>query len=68
LLKESISSLKDRMEEAMAPFTRNGVSFKQLKEQSFLTPSCGLAGLSEDGAEKVLELLVQLSERMRGRS
>jgi methionine synthase II (cobalamin-independent) len=68
LLKESVSSLKDRLEEAMAPFTRNGVSFKQLKEQSLLTPSCGLAGLSEDGAERVLEMLVSLSERMRGRS
>ena len=68
LLKESVSSLKDRLEEAMAPFTRNGVSFKQLKEQSLLTPSCGLAGLSEDGAERVLEMLAALSERMRGRS
>ena len=52
----------------MAPFTRNGVSFKQLKEQGILTPSCGLAGLSEDGAERVLEMLAALSERMRGRS
>ena len=68
LLKESVSSLKDRLEEAMAPFTRHGVSFKQLKEQSLLTPSCGLAGLSEDAAERVLEMLAALSERMRGRS
>ena len=68
LLKESASSLKDRLEEAMAPFTRHGVSFKQLKEQSLLTPSCGLAGLSEDSAERVLEMLAALSERMRGRS
>ena len=68
LLKESASSLKDRLEEAMAPFTRHGVSFKQLKEQSLLTPSCGLVGLSEDSAERVLEMLATLSERMRGRS
>jgi hypothetical protein len=68
LLKESASSLKDRLEDAMAPFTRHGVSFKQLKEQGLLTPSCGLAGLSEDGAERVLELLAALSERMRGRA
>jgi methionine synthase II (cobalamin-independent) len=68
LLKESISSLKDRLEDAMAPFARSGVPFKQLKEQSLLTPSCGLAGLPEDGAERVLEMLVALSERMRGRS
>ena len=68
LLKESVASLKDRLEAAMAPFTRNGVPFKQLKEQGLLTPSCGLAGLSEDGAERVLEMLASLSERMRGRS
>jgi len=68
LLNESVASLKDRLEEAMAPFTRHGVSFKQLKEQSLLTPSCGLAGLSEDGSERVLEMLAALSERMRGRS
>jgi methionine synthase II (cobalamin-independent) len=68
LLKESVSSLKDRLEEAMAPFTRHGISFKQLKEQALLTPSCGLAGLSEDGAERVLEMLAGLSERMRGRA
>jgi methionine synthase II (cobalamin-independent) len=65
LLKENASSLKDRLEEAMAPFTRHGVSFSSLKEQGILTPSCGLAGLSQDASEKVLELLVQLSERMR---
>ena len=68
LLKESVSSLKDRLEEAMAPFTRHGISFKQLREQSLITPSCGLAGLSEDAAESVLEVLSSLSERMRGRS
>jgi hypothetical protein len=68
LLKESVSSLKDRLEDAMAPFTRKGVSFKQLKEQGILTPSCGLAGLSEDASERVLEVLAGLSERMRGRT
>ncbi|MCL2706948.1 MAG: methionine synthase [Dehalococcoidia bacterium] len=68
LLKESISSLKDRLEEAMAPFTRHGVRFQQLIEQSLLTPSCGLAGLSEEGAETVLDRLVNLSVRMRNRT
>jgi methionine synthase II (cobalamin-independent) len=68
LRKETASSLKDRLEDAMAPFTRHGVSFKQLKEQALLTPSCGLAGLSEDASEQVLEMLAALSSRMRGRS
>lgn len=67
LQKETVASIKDRLEEAMAPFTRQGISFSRLKEQALLTPSCGLAGLSEEGAEKALELLFGLSNRMRGR-
>jgi methionine synthase II (cobalamin-independent) len=66
LNQETASSLKDRLEEAMAPLTRQGISFKQLKEQGLITPSCGLAGLSEDGAERALEMLAELSDKMRG--
>jgi hypothetical protein len=68
LAGETAASLKDRLEEAMAPFTRHGLRFSQLKEQALLTPSCGLAGLTEDGAEKALELLVNLSNKMRGKA
>jgi methionine synthase II (cobalamin-independent) len=66
LQKETASSLKDRLEEAMAPFTRNGVPFKQLLRQSLLTPSCTLASLdTPDAAARALELLAQLSELIR---
>jgi hypothetical protein len=68
LAGETVASLKDRLEEAMAPFTRCGVRFSQLKEQALLTPSCGLAGLTENGAEKALELLVRLSNKIRGKA
>ncbi|MFA5629680.1 MAG: methionine synthase [Dehalococcoidales bacterium] len=63
--KETIASLKDRLEEAMAPFTRKGIAFKQLAEHSLLTPSCGLAILKEEVAELALELLAGLSAEMR---
>jgi methionine synthase II (cobalamin-independent) len=63
--KETIASLRDRLEEAMAPFTHNGLRFKELFTHSLLTPSCSLASLTEDGAEKALELLIGLSETMR---
>ena len=66
LAKESVASLKDRLEDAMAPFTRRGLAFSRLKEQALLTPACGLAGLSEDGAEQALKMLADLSARMRG--
>jgi len=67
LNKESVASLQDRLEEAMAPFTRKGVRFKQLIEQGLLTPSCTLASLSEDAAALALELLTGLSARIRER-
>jgi len=67
LAKETVASLKDRLEEAMAPFTRNGVPFKQLVEQGILTPSDGFALLTEEVTGQALEILVELSETMRKR-
>jgi hypothetical protein len=64
--KESAAALKDRLEEAMVPFTRNGVDFKQLVAQSLITPSCTLASLeSPDASARALELLAELSQLMR---
>lgn len=68
LARETVSSLKDRLEEAMAPFTRKGIRFRQLIEQGLLTPSCGLASLSSEAASaQALELLSGLSLRIRQR-
>ena len=64
--KETVNSLKDRLEEAMAPFTRNGVPFKQLLKQALITPSCSLAPLNNtEAADRVLELLSELSLKVR---
>jgi len=65
LAEETVASLKDRLEEAMAPFTRNGVRFQQLIEHGLLTPSCGLASLDIEAVPNVLELLTGLSVEMR---
>ncbi len=67
LAKETTASLKDRLEEAIAPFTRDGIPFSQLVEQGLLTPSCGLASLPIEAAELALELLAQLSSKLRQR-
>jgi methionine synthase II (cobalamin-independent) len=68
LAKESAASLQDRLEEAMAPFTRQGIPFKQLIKQGLLTPSCGLASLStEEVTARALELLADLSGNIRKR-
>jgi hypothetical protein len=66
LCKESLASLKDRLEEAMAPFTRNGLSIKDVARQSLILPSCGLSPLKNDeDVERVLQLLTELSAEMR---
>jgi hypothetical protein len=65
LARETVASLKDRLEEAMAPFTRNGVPFRQLIEQGLITPSCTLTPLSEEGAGEALNMLSGLSAAIR---
>jgi hypothetical protein len=67
LAKETVSSLKDRLEEAMAPFTRQGIPFKQLIEQGLLTPVCTLVPADNEGATRALELLTELSAAIRKR-
>jgi hypothetical protein len=67
LAKESLSGLRDRLEEAMAPFTRDGVKFRQLIAQGLITPSCGLESLSPEAASLALELTARLSLDLRSR-
>jgi len=67
LARESLPSLRDRLEEAMAPFTRDGVRFKQIIAQGLVTPSCGLASLSPEAASRALQLTAKLSYDLRSR-
>ncbi len=67
LAKESLPSLRDRLEEAMALFTRDGVKFKQIIAQGLITPSCGLEILSPEAANQALELTAKLSHDLRSR-
>jgi methionine synthase II (cobalamin-independent) len=67
LVKESLASLRDRLEEAMAPFTRDGVKFRQIIAQGLITPSCTLASLSVEAANQTLELTAKLSNDLRSR-
>jgi hypothetical protein len=61
------TSLRDCLEEAMAPFTRDGIKFKQIIAQGLITPSCGLASLSPEAASQALELAAKLSRDLRSR-
>jgi methionine synthase II (cobalamin-independent) len=67
LAKETVSSLKDRLEAAMAPFTKDGYSIRRIVDQGLLTPSCGLAYVSSEAAEHALQLLADLSAAVRKR-
>jgi hypothetical protein len=67
LAGESAASLYDRLGEAMAPFTREGIPIKQLVAQGLLTPSCTLASLSFEASVRALELLAELSARVRSK-
>ncbi len=67
LANESLPSLRDRLEESMAPFTRDGVKFKQIVAQGLITPSCTLASLPLEAANQALELTARLSSELRGR-
>jgi len=67
LYGESVASLADRLGEAIAPFTREGPSFRDILNQSLVTPCCGLAALSPEAAETALSVLAELSTRMRAK-
>jgi methionine synthase II (cobalamin-independent) len=68
LKQETVASLKDRLGEIMAPFSKHGIPFRQIVAQSLLTPSCGLTTLNnKDETEYALGLLTGLSEVFRKR-
>ena len=64
LKKENIASIFDRFGEALAPYTRDGIAFREIITGSLITPTCGLDSLSSEAAERVFELLTGLSERI----
>ncbi len=65
--RETLSSIMDRLGEAIAPHTHEEISFKQIVSQSIVTPSCSLASMSIDAATYTLQLLSDLSSRMRSK-
>ncbi len=67
LSKETVASLYDRLGEAMAPFTRDGIPFKQLISQGLVTPSCSFPSMSPEATERALQLLAELSAKLRSK-
>lgn len=65
IARESVGSIVQRAEEAFRGLIDKGIDEELLLERSILTPQCGLSGLDEPTAVKVLELLVKVSEEIR---
>jgi len=65
LLRESVSSIAQQAEKRFRDLSDKGISEDLIITQSILTPQCGLSGLDETVAEKVLDLLVGVSKEIR---
>lgn len=67
IAKETVGSLLQRFERYMDMLYRKGMDLDLLLERSLITPQCGLGGLDETKAERVLELLTGTVEAIRQR-
>jgi methionine synthase II (cobalamin-independent) len=67
IAKETVGSLLQRFEKYMDMLYRKGMDLDLILERSLITPQCGLGGLDESRAERVLELLNGTVEAIRQR-
>lgn len=65
LKKESVLTLLARLRRLLDALAGKGVNRDLLFAQSLITPSCGLASLSTEGAERALELTAAVSREFR---
>ena len=63
----SIELLKEKFDMAVKYLTKKGVDEKLIIENSVITPSCGAGGLSDEMAEKAMDLTKQLSVQLKER-
>lgn len=59
-----VDELYKRLNNGIERLCGIGFERKKIREQSILTPACGMGTMNEDESEKVLKLLSELSERM----
>jgi methionine synthase II (cobalamin-independent) len=67
IAKETVGTLLHRFESYMDMLYRKGMDLDLLLERSLITPQCGLGGLDETNAERVLELLNGTVDAIRQR-
>lgn len=65
LSRETAASLLSRLRGLLLLLSNKGVNYDILVEQSLITPSCGLASLSPELAERALKLTAEVSKELR---
>jgi hypothetical protein len=65
---ETVAALQERFEEGIERLVKKGIERELLLRRALITPSCGAGGvLTEPLAERVLQLLGELSSSLRQR-
>lgn len=67
IIRETTSSLVERLETTMDCLVQKGISKRELVESSFIQPSCNTLGVSPEICEKILTTVREVSEQMRVR-
>ena len=62
---QTVQSLEAQLEKVMDGLAATGIDKQLIVEQAILTPSCGTGSLDPEDAERVFELLAQLTKRMK---
>lgn len=63
--KESVESLFDMMEKIFDKLESKGIDRKLAASRSMLTPQCGLGTTSQKNAEKAIDILIELSSKLK---
>jgi methionine synthase II (cobalamin-independent) len=63
--EQTVETLEAQLEKVMDNLASKGIDKKLITEQAIITPSCGTGSLDKEDAEKVFELVFQLSKRMK---
>jgi hypothetical protein len=63
--EQTCESLCAQLEKVMDNLAATGISKQTIIEQAIITPSCGTGSMAEADAEKVFEMVKQVSTAMK---
>ncbi|MCE1248860.1 MAG: hypothetical protein LWY06_19655 [Firmicutes bacterium] len=65
ILKETEDTLWEKLEELWKKLEAKGISIEKIREQSFISPSCGLGNKEVDMAVKMMEMCRKVSDKVK---